>query len=591
MTDTLALLQQILTRFDHALAKFVEHDVSSAIKEIERPAASSIPIELKAEQMAFDFCENYQDETSGWGTYYGPLIVWPVDGAIREYPSIQVLTPEILSYWSTRAEEASHPILKTRYADLVWTFAKVVRDVSPTFRMAHIAIDSRLEISKRDLPEYDIATVEHLKRALTLSVSLSDTKRFEQTRHAIIAFEDKISEDDKLGTWGFSYNLLISGNYKKHPLPANLEDKIISTLERRRQRLVSPTVVSLNDSRVFGAKKATNCLSSYYHGRNQSGDLKRVLTSYFIAFQYLLANDEAWLVSSWLQETHEMFTRYGLRKEADQIAIALRNVGAGALSELKSVSVEVKIPTADLEEYAAELIDGELEEALARVSRHFIPRNDEVEKEVEELAKQHPLIYLVQKQTIDHEGRPVASIGSLEEDLRGNVVSHVSQSLTYMAPFLREVMTSAIKKYKLSPQIVVDYLFVSPLFSEDRRGIIEKGIEAYLEGDYVTSTHLLIPQIEATIRKLVDLNGGSILKKSRTGGMQYRVLDELLREEVAENALPKDVVYYFQIMLTDQRGWNLRNIVSHGMMPQQDFGYEVADRTVHILLCLGLSRS
>src|SRR5690606_12004382 len=110
------------------------------------------------------------------------------------------------------------------------------------------------------------------------------------------------------------------------------------------------------------------------------------------------------------------------------------------------------------------------------------------------------------------------------------------------------------------------------------------------DGSYINSVHLLIPQIEDAIRNLVEISGGSILKPSKNGGFNYKTLDELLREKVVIDALGDDVTLYFRVLLTDQRGWNLRNEVCHGIPPTNVFSAHVADRIIHVLLYLALLR-
>ena len=216
MSCQLTLLQEILSRFDDTTLPFNENDISNAIQEIEQSEGSAVPVELVAEKMAFDFHENYNNDTADPHMYYGPMIEWiRDDGATVEYPSISMISPDILEYWATRAIDTRHPIMKTRYADLVWEFSKVIQGVASDVRMAQIAIDNRLQLAERDLHKYEMDTIQHLHRGLTLAASLSDTKRFEEVRDAIIAYEDKIVEDDKLGTWGFSYDLLVRNSYKK----------------------------------------------------------------------------------------------------------------------------------------------------------------------------------------------------------------------------------------------------------------------------------------------------------------------------------------------------------------------------------------
>jgi hypothetical protein len=47
---------------------------------------------------------------------------------------------------------------------------------------------------------------------------------------------------------------------------------------------------------------------------------------------------------------------------------------------------------------------------------------------------------------------------------------------------------------------------------------------------------------------------------------------------------------YFQVLFTDQRGWNIRNDVCHGISPVQAFSWPMTDRIFHALLILATMR-
>ena len=88
------------------------------------------------------------------------------DGTANEYPSITVVNQEILDYWATRAKEAKNPVLKARYADLVWELSKPATGESADVSMAQITIDSNIEIAEKDAHEHEVHVVTKLERAL-----------------------------------------------------------------------------------------------------------------------------------------------------------------------------------------------------------------------------------------------------------------------------------------------------------------------------------------------------------------------------------------------------------------------------------------
>ena len=69
-----------------------------------------------------------------------------------------------------------------------------------------------------------------------------------------------------------------------------------------------------------------------------------------------------------------------------------------------------------------------------------------------------------------------------------------------------------------------------------------------------------------------------------------KTLDDLLREQAIVETLGESVAHYFQVLLTDQRGWNIRNDVCHGISPVQAFSWPMTDRIFHALLILATVR-
>ena len=153
MSDTRAELRDVLLKFEQGDKPFCEHDVESALDRLRheiKERGDDPSEELQAEEMAFGFCEGYPNKNTGWGLYFGPKWVFPgKDGRIGEWPSIHCVTPQMLSYWAMRAKEATHPILRTRYAGVVWDFSRHITNQNADPEMARIVIDATAEIADR----------------------------------------------------------------------------------------------------------------------------------------------------------------------------------------------------------------------------------------------------------------------------------------------------------------------------------------------------------------------------------------------------------------------------------------------------------
>lgn len=581
-------ISEIVDNLDLLKEPFAEHKISGAINSyIKEKDIKEIPPQLLAEAMAFDFVQNYRNKETSWGTYYGPMMVLNNDdGTATESPSIKLVTQEILEYWEERSKKADHPILKLRYADLVWDFSKNITDKPPHFSLGHTIVDSTIAIATQGCHKYETDVITKLERALFVALSINDSERINKLRDTIIQYEDSIADDKKPGLWGFSFDLLLKN--KKIPISEKIQQKIIQDLEDRLAKLSDTS--NKTNLEPWAAEAAALRLAGYYRSLNQTESIRNVLLKFGTAFEVASEDASALQTSAWLQRVHSVYLDYGLREEAEKVAIKLKEIGPKVNEEMKPISHEMKISHEDMQKYINSIIDDDLESTFVRIAIHYIPKKDQVENQLKDLAQKAPISYLVPRQIQDHQGRPVAFIGSLEDDLIGNIVHLSAQNMGISVVFLRRVMKKFISKFKLTPQKIIDYFYQSSVFDEDKREIILNGIKAYLENNHLTAIHLLIPQIESAFRKLVEHTGGSVLKPSRGGGLHLKTLDELLRDQRIINIFGEDMSLYFRILLTDQRGWNLRNDVCHGISPAATFQVNISDRVFHTLLCLALVR-
>jgi hypothetical protein len=169
----------------------------------------------------------------------------------------------------------------------------------------------------------------------------------------------------------------------------------------------------------------------------------------------------------------------------------------------------------------------------------------------------------------------------------GHIVYQMTQNTQISFTFLQESIAATRAKFSLSADGLTTYLDRSPVFQEDKGAILQAGLQAYFDGRHMIAAHLLIPQIEDAIRDLIELQGGAVMKTGRAGGLHLKTLDELLRDSRVAAVMGEDTAFYFRVLLTDPRGWNLRNDVCHGILPASAFNTMMTDRLLHVLFCLG----
>ena len=142
---------------------------------------------------------------------------------------------------------------------------------------------------------------------------------------------------------------------------------------------------------------------------------------------------------------------------------------------------------------------------------------------------------------------------------------------------------------KLKEKDLIDYIKKSRYIYEEQFGFIELAIKRYFEKDYISFVHLIIPQIEAILRNILELDGELIYKYDKENhGFNLLTLGTILNTEHLKDILGNDFLYYLKMFLVDSRALNFRNNICHGLYNFNEFNdwYIEASRCIEILLKL-----
>jgi len=184
----------------------------------------------------------------------------------------------------------------------------------------------------------------------------------------------------------------------------------------------------------------------------------------------------------------------------------------------------------------------------------------------------------------------LAKINPLNEDRKGHLVNHYYRLLQMDAAiYLHFIFEIGIRDEKLTVGTVMEFLKQSCIVEEERQVIVEGGIKAFFDKNYLVCIHLLIPQFEEALRNLLEANGGNIMNFN-DDTYPLKTFNPVLEDPIISKAFGDDLVYYFKMLFTDSRGWNLRNQVSHGLLEPELFNQQTAQRLLHAFFCLGMIR-
>ncbi len=585
-------LQKVLEELDRRNDTITEMTVLTEIETVVQYYETQKldrPDELTAEWIAFNVVPDYKNGDGPWGTYFGPMMVWGhVNDKIVTVPSIEQITSTVIDYWEGRAAEAANPLLRCRYADLVWEFKPKIASQRGKVDFAWIVIDSTLQIIKQLKFDSFLDAERKLERALALALSLKDQARLAAVRDAILNLNETLDDpQEKRHAAVFALQQLVG--QKKIALGQQEEQAIIQKLEAYLEE--SSGGADNSGSKVPEASEVfASLLADYYRSKGRPEDVRRVLILYGSTVEAVSHSQPAIQAATWLHRVHGIYMDFGLKADSEAMLVSLERVSRNIKRDLQLIKIKVDIDPAQLEQFLESVTQGTLDDVLEGIAIHFIPDPAQAERTVKELAKKSIFRTLIPQQILGEGSRVVAQVGTVKDDLDGNVVLQLSQNMKFGKQMLAMVLAKVKERHGLSADQLLAFVSLSPVYNSDRHIMLKSGLDAYMREDWISAIHLFIPQIEQALRQSSVLLRRPIMKTHRGGGFVLKNLDEILRDDAVEQWLTSPVTKYLRTLLCDQRGWNVRNNVCHGILPAEGFNWMVADRLLHVILLLGLLR-
>ena len=115
-----------------------------------------------------------------------------------------------------------------------------------------------------------------------------------------------------------------------------------------------------------------------------------------------------------------------------------------------------------------------------------------------------------------------------------------------------------------------ELLEASKFVPKDRVDIYERAIIAGFEGDLLLFVHLIIPQLENSVRLIFGMNKLKITSVLPSGVQREKDMNDLLNDPNAEQIFGKDLLWEMRSLLIEQSCPNLRNRVCHGLADSND---------------------
>lgn len=590
MTDfpILKPMLDILRSFDERNGGFDLHELSQALGAA-RSAITDVPEDAfraaANDLIAFEF-EPYP-RGSPWNTYFGPLATFEKpDGGVAYHPDQAWLDTKAIEQWRERATTLNHPLLKARYADLVWDLGTLIDSNNRRDgKMGNIATIAYIEASQ--LADLDlIYAYQASQRGLGLAIAMNNPQLRDRARSAILVLYERSKIED--GRHYDAYDILIS--QPKSGLTDEEHSSFIADLEAGLARHSDAAEgTAFDPHHVQGIAQR---LLAYYRREKRVDDERRVHGVVARATEHFASLGNALLASSVLNDAMTSYRDAGLDKEAERVRRLMEAKVREANSQMTSFRHEIRITFEEVAAFKAEIVVDDPAITLGRIAFNFLIKRSDMEALVEQEAKVAPLQAIIGQEILG-ERYQVASVGSTGDDPYGRIMRHAVLALQVKTPWLGWAMEAAMDRHKFELRHIAGWSNRAGLFGDGM--LLCAGVDAWLSGDDLKAIHILIPQVERALRNLVEVAGRPGTKphpRFRHAQTAITIGDIIYSKETiaALGDHGQDLAVHLAALYADPRGMNLRNELAHGLLDWRQMHPGTTLWVIHSLLLLGLWR-
>lgn len=137
--------------------------------------------------------------------------------------------------------------------------------------------------------------------------------------------------------------------------------------------------------------------------------------------------------------------------------------------------------------------------------------------------------------------------------------------------YLEPARCAIIAEHPVRPRDLLFLVENNPFIPPGHQGIYLRGIHAGFYGDWLVAMHLLIPQLEASLRHVLQQHGVITSTLDSDGTQKERDINQLLWLEKVEEIFGQNFLFDLRGILIERFGRNMRNESAHGLMPEYGF--------------------
>ncbi|MEC4894665.1 MAG: DUF4209 domain-containing protein [Oscillatoria sp. PMC 1051.18] len=485
---------------------------------------------------------------------------------------------EDLNFLAEIVTDISDPELQARVADLLWAKRK-------DYQMAQLAVTSYLESAKElENPDHWDYCFVRIERALYLALKINH--KIEAVVKYMKTVLERYAGEDRL--WFLSENIM--------ELLQKKELKLVKFLTKDELRkyadLAEKTAILAEDSYNWDIARTYWKIKEKWHLIQKDGEKERAASmqaaeTYVKKAQDALSSSTSapYLTASFhLNEAVKAFRnirgtteeKKDYKARAKEVHKLLLQYQEKCTNELITMSITSSDVSGYMEQAREQVRDKPFKDALLTlVSLCNSPKVSYLQQQVEKNAVSSLSPYFSGKK-INDKGKVIATQSSDPDDReKVNIFEMYNLAIKYQKAYAKALIEPAreqiysehsIQEKDLLP-IVTDSYFVP----EERKYLFAKGLYAGLIGDFVTFTHILIPQIENSVRYLLWKLGVITSGLDDSGIQNEHNLNTTLYCPEITSIFDEDTLFDLKGLLIEHSGSNLRNRMAHGLISHSEF--------------------
>ncbi|MFC1475813.1 DUF4209 domain-containing protein [Candidatus Zixiibacteriota bacterium] len=500
--------------------------------------------------------------------------------------------PSIPLHYRMKTSEWRTPALEDFSTDILKSLSKIIGEDTPLVVTARIG--DALWLTERDyvhgrlaaetylkLGEMEFAkegtgnAISYISRAVRIAAQLDrDGDLFKSVmRQVEVWLDHSISREDQRHTGYSLLELMHEQRWGSNQLARAEKAKDAAEIETQQHRH--------DIARSFWELEIRFC----ERAEGQDDRIKNIKRTIAESYEKQAESGSHTLRAHWLIRAIEAWRRVGgERAKVDALNSKRKEEQRLALAEMG----EVRTPfdATEIWQQGRNCVAGRIGiDAILSLSFSLTPPvKSEIEKEIREDFKRFPMQMILGGEFATVEGNIAARTPHFSQSADGNslwLLSHTFRKYNEQASVVAGTFIEAAR-HELAAGCQVgemawrELAVNNPFVPIGREAYFVRGLMAGMQGDFPACAHLLIPQIENSIRHVVEMNGGNVTRiPADRQGVQMEIdLNQLLCDSRYNaktiEVFGEDIVFDLRALLVEGVGPNLRNRLCHGLVDYDD---------------------